>query len=189
MNRRYRKKQQTAYLALVQQKWAQINWHFDWQKWAEQPKQLWSQLPKLHQRALMVLIPVVLILMIIPLPEKTSVDESANERISLNINTNGLSEQRPAEQPSIKSKAWHEYIVQDGDTLAQVFRTNELSMADLNALVKIEGSDKPLSQIKKGQLIRFKLNPKGELDILQLEKSNQSVMFFRLSDGGFGRSK
>ncbi|WP_275895374.1 LysM-like peptidoglycan-binding domain-containing protein, partial [Vibrio cholerae] len=26
-------------------------------------------------------------------------------------------------------------------------------------------------------------------DILQLERNNQSVMFFRLSDGGFGRSK
>ncbi|WP_332243650.1 LysM-like peptidoglycan-binding domain-containing protein, partial [Vibrio splendidus] len=25
--------------------------------------------------------------------------------------------------------------------------------------------------------------------ILQLEKGNTSVMFFRLSDGGFGRSK
>ncbi|MEF1291248.1 LysM-like peptidoglycan-binding domain-containing protein, partial [Vibrio sp. M260118] len=49
--------------------------------------------------------------------------------------------------------------------------------------------DKPLSQIKKGQLVRYKLAENGQLDILQLEKRNQSVMFFRLSDGGFGRSK
>ncbi|MCV5927473.1 cell envelope opacity-associated protein A, partial [Escherichia coli] len=79
--------------------------------------------------------------------------------------------------------------VKNGDTLAQVFRSNQLSMADLSALVKIEGSDKPLSQIKQGQLIRFKLSDEGELDMLQLEKSGRSVMFFRLSDGSFGRNK
>ncbi len=62
-------------------------------------------------------------------------------------------------------------------------------MSDLNALVNVEGNDKPLSQIKAGQLVRFKLAKDGSLDILQLEKSVQSVMFFRLSDGGFGRSK
>ncbi|MCV5942416.1 cell envelope opacity-associated protein A, partial [Escherichia coli] len=73
--------------------------------------------------------------------------------------------------------------MKNGDTLAQVFRNNQLSMADLSALVKIEGSDKPLSHIKQGQLIRFKLSEKGQLDMLQLEKSDHSVMFFRLSDG------
>lgn len=76
-----------------------------------------------------------------------------------------------------------------GDTLSQVFRNNELPLTDINALVKVEGSDKPLSQIQVGQLIRFKLAENGQLDILQLERNNQSVMFFRLSDGGFGRSK
>ncbi len=80
-------------------------------------------------------------------------------------------------------------MVQQGDTLAQVFRNNQLPLSDLNALVRIEGDDKPLSQIRKGQLVRFKLAENGQLDILQLEKGSSSVMFFRLSDGGFGRSK
>jgi hypothetical protein len=88
-----------------------------------------------------------------------------------------------------RNGSWKEYIVQRGDTLAKVFRANELSMSDLNALVNIEGLDKPLSKIQAGQLIRYKLTAQGELDILQLEKSGASVMFFRLSDGGFGRSK
>ncbi len=73
--------------------------------------------------------------------------------------------------------------------MSQVFRSNNLPLADLNALVRIEGSDKPLSQIQQGQRIRFKLAADGQLDILQLERNNQSVMFFRLSDGGFGRSQ
>ncbi|EDL52519.1 hypothetical protein VSAK1_01769 [Vibrio mediterranei AK1] len=84
---------------------------------------------------------------------------------------------------------WREYTVKKGDTLAQVFRKNQLSMADLNSLARIEGSDKPLSRIKQGQLIRFKFSPEGNLDILQIERGDQSIMFFRLSDGGFGRSK
>ena len=85
--------------------------------------------------------------------------------------------------------SWQEYEVKSGDTLAKVFRANGLDMSDFNALVRVEGSDKPLSLIKQGQLVRYKLSDDGRLDILQLEKSGQSVMFFRLSDGGFGRSK
>ncbi|GAL23296.1 hypothetical protein JCM19235_93 [Vibrio maritimus] len=38
-------------------------------------------------------------------------------------------------------------------------------------------------------MIRFKFNQEGSLDILQIERGDQSIMFFRLSDGGFGRSK
>ncbi len=200
MNRRHKKKQQTDYLALVQNQWDSI----DWREYQQRSVQLWQRLPKLHQRALMVLVPVVLILMVIPLPEGAddAVQDTAAEplsgqiqRVAVNVNTRGLSEEQQQNTPQaqtpgqIQSTAWREYIVQSGDTLSQVFRNNDLSMADLNDLVKIEGSDKPLSQIRAGQLIRFKLSKDGKLDILQLEKNNQSVMFFRLSDGGFGRSK
>lgn len=200
MNRRHKKKQQTDYLALVQNQWDSI----DWREYQQRIVQLWQRLPKLHQRALMVLVPVVLILMVIPLPGglDDAVQDTAAEplsgqiqRVAVNVNTRGLSEEqqqntRPVQASGqVQSTAWREYIVQSGDTLSQVFRNNDLSMADLNDLVKIEGSDKPLSQIRAGQLIRFKLSKDGKLDILQLEKNNQSVMFFRLSDGGFGRSK
>ncbi|GAM55440.1 hypothetical protein JCM19231_4339 [Vibrio ishigakensis] len=37
--------------------------------------------------------------------------------------------------------------------------------------------------------MRFKRDDDGRLDILQLENGNDSIMFFRLSDGGFARSK
>lgn len=192
MNRRHKKKQQTDYLALIQSKWAAIDIQFDWREYRHKATQFWQRLPRLHQRALMVLVPVVLILMVMPLPQRSEQapqTPASGQRVEVNINTRGLSEQQSAEQSQLKSTVWHEYIVQQGDTLSQVFRNNQLPMADLNDLVKIEGSDKPLSQIQQGQLIRFKLASDGKLDILQLEKNNQSVMFFRLSDGGFGRSK
>ncbi len=188
MNRRHKKKQQTDYLALIQTKWSGI----EWKEYLERVKSFWGQLPKFHRKALIVLVPLVLVVAVIPFPNKAESDteQPVNKRVELDINTRGLSEQKSLKESSpLERNAWREYTVQKGDTLSQVFRVNDLPMADLNALVKIEGSDKPLSHIQQGQLIRFKLAEEGKLDILQLEKNGQSVMFFRLSEGGFGRSK
>ncbi|WP_165310154.1 LysM-like peptidoglycan-binding domain-containing protein [Vibrio ziniensis] len=187
MNRRHKKKQQTDYIALARDKWNAI----DWQIYLDNVKQFWMRLPKFNQRALIVLVPVVLVISIIPFPEKMGEksSQSVNKRVELDINTRGLSEQKVTSSPPLESNAWREYTVQKGDTLSQVFRVNELPMSDLNALIQIEGTDKPLSLIQQGQLIRFKLAEDGKLDILQLERNGQSVMFFKLSEGGFGRSK
>jgi hypothetical protein len=139
----------------------------------------------------MVISPIILILLFVPLPEAKVGVALTTSRVELEINTIGLSEQQNTKSISSEpsNNSWQEYLVKQGDTLAQVFRNNDLSLSDLNSLVRIEGADKPLSQIRKGQLVRFKLAETGQLDILQLEKGDTSVMFFRLSDGGFGRSK
>lgn len=155
-------------------------------------KHHWASMPKLHQRGVIGLSVAVIILSILPAPSESVPDEKEPESVRkpLDITTTGLSEQSSSSsQQAPRTEAWKEYIVKSGDTLAQVFRSNELPMTDLNALVKIEGIDKPLSKIREGQLIRFKLDDDGKLDILQLEQKSVSVMFFRLSDGGFGRSK
>ncbi|MGR5236810.1 LysM-like peptidoglycan-binding domain-containing protein [Vibrio alfacsensis] len=197
MNRRRKKKQQVDHVELMKQKlaafdWKQLSSRAKWQQIIQPITQCWQRLPKLHQRALMVLLPVVLLLLLIPFPKdkKALVEPSIDtQRVAIQLNAQSLSEQRSAQNSEQKSDQWKEYTVKNGDTLAQVFRSNQLPMADLNALVKIEGSDKPLSHIKQGQLVRFKLSEDGQLDMLQLEKSGNSVMFFRLSDGSFGRNK
>ncbi|PJC85776.1 lysine transporter LysM [Vibrio sp. HA2012] len=163
----------------------------------------WQQLPRFHQRALMVLVPVLFLLFVLPVSEPQSdvPEAEENRRVTVDVDTTSLSQQQEAKpavkhttentvQPQVtRNGSWKEYEVQSGDTLAKVFRANNLPMADLNALVQIEGLDKPLSKIREGQLVRYKLTSDGSLDILQLEKGGTSVMFFRLSDGGFGRSK
>ncbi|MFA1562544.1 LysM-like peptidoglycan-binding domain-containing protein [Aliivibrio fischeri] len=142
---------------------------------------------------------------VIPAPEM--------QRQSVSLNLEGLSEQEalsnrnqrettvnreekvptqttPIEKETAAVEAeWHDYQIQEGDTLYQVFRKNNLPLTELNKVVKIEGTDKPLSNIKKGQLFRFKLNQQGELDIVQIERDGQAIMYFRMSDGNFGRSK
>ncbi|MFB9137247.1 lysine transporter LysM [Vibrio sp. AK197] len=185
MNRR-RKKPKADFSQVVKQKLSQ----FDWHSYVQSIRQLWARLPTFHQRALCVLALVVIVLLVIPVPSPSQDSQpEPNQRIEVDLNAQGLSEQTVSGQAALKSKAWKEYTVKRGDTLSQVFRNNGLPMSDLNALVKVEGSDKPLSYIKQGQLVRFKLTANGQLDILQLDKGGHSVMFFRLSDGGFGRSK
>ncbi|MGF1697410.1 lysine transporter LysM [Vibrio kyushuensis] len=186
MNRRKKKPQKTDYVELAKSRLNAI----DWQAHIQRAKLLWQKLPQLHRRALMVLIPVVGVLLLLPnSKEEKPTITALNERVEIAINTQGLSEQSKQKAASPTSDIWNEYTVKTGDTLSKVFRTNGLPMTDLNALVQVEGTDKPLSHIKQGQLVRFKLADDGKLDILQLEKSKNSVMFFRLSDGGFGRSK
>ncbi len=199
MNRRRKKKQHVDYVALFKQKFAAIDWKLPYNKSKRLDHQqpittFWLRLPKFHQRALMVLVPIFLLLLIVPMPKKAQESAELNQpvdqqRVAIELNAQSLSQQRGSQNSGPKSQNWKEYQVKNGDTLAQVFRSNKLSMADLSSLVKIEGSDKPLSHIKQGQLIRFKFADNGQLDMLQLEKGDHSVMFFRLSDGSFGRNK
>ncbi|MDB1122303.1 LysM-like peptidoglycan-binding domain-containing protein [Vibrio algarum] len=189
MNRRNRKKQETGLLDGLKARITEVE--------MSSIKATWSDLPKLHQRLLMILIPIVIILILVPSPsvesdktiEMTNSVQVEPERKEVAVNPVSLSEEGGTKQKVTTTDEWQEYTVQSGDTLAKVFRANSLPMADLNALIAIEGLDKPLSKITAGQLVRFKLASEGHLDILQLEKSGSSVMFFRLSDGGYGRSK
>ncbi|MEZ8064578.1 MULTISPECIES: LysM-like peptidoglycan-binding domain-containing protein [Vibrio] len=192
MNRRQKKKQQVDHFAELKDRLLQLKVKLsslDIKKMKATVTQTWQALPKLHQRLLMVIVPIVLVLLFVPLPEPKVEVVPSTSRVALEIDTVGLSKQQNTKSTPSESSTWQEYLVKQGDTLAQVFRNNDLPLSDLNALVRIEGSDKPLSQIRKGQLVRFKVAETGQLDILQLEKGDTSVMFFRLSDGGFGRSK
>ncbi|WP_394154657.1 LysM-like peptidoglycan-binding domain-containing protein [Vibrio maritimus] len=198
MNRRHRKKQKVDHVQVLKDKWQALDFSrlkkIETSRLSEirdKAKGLWTQLPRLHRRILSVLVPIVIVLLFLPSQKADAPQVTpANQRVAVSVNTASLSEQpSQANVEELVETDWREYTVKKGDTLARVFRTNQLPMADLNALARIEGSDKPLSRIKQGQLIRFKFNQEGSLDILQIERGDQSIMFFRLSDGGFGRSK
>ncbi len=196
-------------------------------------RKIWQLLPNLHRRLLAVLIPVVLVLLLLPAPQRHDEEikalEKVPQRVSLALNIDGADqtltqstiEKQPATQsietqvgqsPSVTlstppqskpqansvpvqvnteagPKPWNNYQVKSGDTLSQVFRNNNLPLSDLSNLLKVEGDGNPLSQLHVGQMIRFKVTNSGQLDILQLEKSDGNIMYFRLSSGGFARSK
>lgn len=184
MDRRKRNKKQASVLDDIRSALGNIS--------VKKYQKMWRDLPKFHQRALMIITPVLVILLVIPVPQSDEqpVAVTESERKEVSVDTTDLSTVDNKENKTVTiSDDWQEYQVKSGDTLAKVFRANKLSMTDFNELVKVEGLDKPLSKIKQGQLIRYKLTATGDLDILQLEKKNDAVMFFRLSGGGFGRSK
>ncbi len=200
MARQQRNKQQAVdYIAVLQEKWAEM----PVPDWLEPARCLWHSLPVMHRKILRVLTPFIVVIAIVPLPEQpisqATTAPVTPQRVEVGLDITPLTETRTTTtDPQARSQqsaaalvrsAWISYTVKDGDTLSAVFRANDLPLSDLNALIKIEGSDKPLSNIRPGQLVRFKLNKQGELDILQLERSDQSIMFFRLSEGGFGRSQ
>ncbi|MGF1726307.1 LysM-like peptidoglycan-binding domain-containing protein [Photobacterium nomapromontoriensis] len=98
----------------------------------------------------------------------------------------------PAETPVTKpvAKPWQRYEVKRGETLANIFRDKSLPLSDLYAVAAIEGNDKPLSQIKAGQWLRYRQTTDGSLDALQIEQlDGEPIMFFRRSDGSFVRSQ
>ena len=80
MNRRKKKKQQINYSELFKAKLDS----FDWQAFTHTIKHQWQQLPKFHQRALMLLTPLLVLLFVIPMPTSTieKNSETATERVS-----------------------------------------------------------------------------------------------------------
>ncbi|MEZ8127871.1 LysM-like peptidoglycan-binding domain-containing protein [Enterovibrio norvegicus] len=173
----------------------------------------WDALPKPHRIGVSVLAGLLVVLLLWPssddnaaVPETTAngervalpltfenqdpaEDDGFNQNGSEVVSTQTVS-QRNANTPQNVNTDWVNYEVARGDTLSNIFRQQDLPLPDLYAISSIEGDDKPLSRIQPGQLLRFKRDSQGELDMIQIEVSKDtSVIFFRLSDGSFARRK
>ncbi|GAB1437997.1 OapA family protein [Providencia sp.] len=84
---------------------------------------------------------------------------------------------------------WQDYRVQKGKTLAQLFRDNNLQANDAFIMAKVEGAEKPLSNLRQGQKVRLKANAKGEVQLLETTASDgKTYSFARLSDGSYYRT-
>lgn len=56
-------------------------------------------------------------------------------------------------------------------------------------MAKVEGAEKPLSNLQQGQKVRLKANTKGEVQQLEITAANgQTYSFTRLSDGSYYRT-
>lgn len=84
---------------------------------------------------------------------------------------------------------WQNYRVQKGKTLAQLFRDNNLQANDAFTMARVEGAEKPLSNLQQGQKVRLKANAKGEVQLLETTASDGKIYSFaRLSDGSYYRT-
>ncbi|WP_130832047.1 OapA family protein [[Erwinia] mediterraneensis] len=95
----------------------------------------------------------------------------------------------PAEAPADAQGTWRSYVVASGQTLAQLFRDNNLPVNDVFAMARVEGNDQPLSSLQSGQQVRIRQNTQGVVTGLTVESDNGQVLFTRQPDGSFIRAQ
>ncbi|MBN6710082.1 opacity-associated protein OapA [Haemophilus haemoglobinophilus] len=87
--------------------------------------------------------------------------------------------QKTASQPNTASKT---LVVPQGTSLMQVFRNNNLNIADVNAMTKAKGAGNALSSFKSGDKVQVSLNSQGRVNELRLPNG---ARFIRQTDGSY----
>lgn len=101
-------------------------------------------------------------------------------------------QQQAATEPPqpVAQDNWQSYSVKPGQTMAQLFRDNNLAVNDVFAMAQVEGSQKPLSNLKAGQEVKIQRNAQGAVTSLQITtEQNTTVLFTRQADGTYQRSR
>jgi len=84
---------------------------------------------------------------------------------------------------------WRSYSIASGQTLAQLFRDNNLPVNDVFAMARVEGEGSPLSSLQSGQQVKIRQNAEGVVTGLTVESSNGPALFTRQPDGSFIRAQ
>ncbi|MFT8212217.1 MAG: LysM-like peptidoglycan-binding domain-containing protein [Symbiopectobacterium sp.] len=149
-------------------------------------------LPAFHRRAILIAIVLLLIALLWPYSPPTSRAPQSATPIALNEPTpmqSNLTPNVPAPAETA-APAWQTYPIAAGQTLAQLFRDNNLPVNDVFAMAQVEGRDKPLSNLRAGQEVKLQLNAQGMVSELEIETADgQRVHFTRQSDGVFLRTR
>ncbi|GKV91434.1 LysM-like peptidoglycan-binding domain-containing protein [Pectobacterium carotovorum] len=173
-------------------------WHLpDGYHWME-------PLPFLHRRWILIAIALLLIVLLWPYSAQhpqpasttpvplTQADNQAAMQAVIIESQPLTSQQQPAatEPPTSSSAPWRQYEIASGQTLAQLFRDNNLPVSDVFAMAQVEGRDKPLSNLRAGQEVKLQLNAQGMVAELEIETTaNQTIRFTRGADGAFTRTR
>ncbi|MCL6324330.1 LysM-like peptidoglycan-binding domain-containing protein [Pectobacterium polaris] len=173
-------------------------WHLpDGYHWME-------PLPFLHRRWILIAIALLLVVLLWPYSAQhpqparttpvplTQADNQAAMQAVIIENQPSMPQQQPAatEPPAQPSAPWRQYEIASGQTLAQLFRDNNLPVSDVFAMAQVEGRDKPLSNLRAGQAVKLQLNAQGMVAELEIETTaNQTIRFTRGADGAFTRTR
>ncbi len=119
--------------------------------------------------------------------------EQETEGLPEEAEANNTNENTPVnttpQAPSTATENWQTYTIKEGQTLAQLFRDNQLLVNDAFTMAKSEGPQKPLSQLRSGQTIRLQRGSQGEVSMLEVTDNTGTVITFtRLSDGSYYRT-
>ncbi|GLR08093.1 Opacity-associated protein A [Mixta theicola] len=152
----------------------------------------WMQpLPPAHRRGIILALIVVLLAFLWPVsaPRDSTprpVNDNDGKEVPLQAEIYNNS---PATQPVPDKDRWRSYEIAAGQTLAQLFRDNNLQVNDVFAMARVEGDDKPLSSLHSGQQIKIRQDSNGVVTGLTVEGDNGPVLFTRQPDGSFLRAQ
>lgn len=154
-----------------------------------------APLPYFHRRWIIVSVIVVLLALLWPYsPENNYAPSEQPTSIPMQAdlrNEQGrTTEREPQNTQSVTQNQgnWRSYQIQPGQTLAQLFRDNNLMVNDVFAMAQVEGDDKPLSNLHAGQQVKIQLNSQGVVSSLQvMTDQNGTITFTRQSDGSYQR--
>ncbi|MEI7251089.1 LysM-like peptidoglycan-binding domain-containing protein [Pectobacterium versatile] len=173
-------------------------WHLpDGYHWME-------PLPFLHRRWILIAIALLLVVLLwpysaqhpqpartTPVPLTQADNQAAMQAVIIESQPLTPQQQPAATEPPAQSSApWRQYEIASGQTLAQLFRDNNLPVSDVFAMAQVEGRDKPLSNLRAGQAVKLQLNAQGMVAELEIETTaNQTIRFTRGADGAFTRTR
>ncbi len=93
-----------------------------------------------------------------------------------------------AQPPKADSQGvWRSYTIASSQTLAELFRDNNLPVGDVFAMACVEGNDQPLSALQSGQQVKGRME-RGS-DGADGGGANGPVLFTRQTDGSFIRAQ
>lgn len=92
-------------------------------------------------------------------------------------------EAKPATTKTVNTSAGSKtLVVPQGVSLMQVFRNNNLPIADVNAMTKANGAGNTLSSFKPGDKVQVTVNAQGRVNELRL---SNGARFIRQADGSY----
>lgn len=158
----------------------------------------WMQpLPPAHRRGIILALIVLLLAFLWPSPtprnsepRPAGVNEGKEVPLQAEIYDNPPATQPVQPSPPTQDKdQWRSYQIASGQTLAQLFRDNNLQVNDVFAMARVEGDDKPLSNLESGQQVKIRQDNNGVVTGLTVEGENGPVLFTRQPDGSFLRAQ
>ncbi|AUX94873.1 OapA family protein [Mixta gaviniae] len=152
-------------------------------------------LPPAHRRGIILALLVMLLAFLWPAPSpRDSAPPPGTDAASkeMPLQADIYDPAAPAQQqpsPQKDEDRWQSYQIASGQTLAQLFRDNNLEVNDVFAMARVEGDDKPLSNLHSGQQVKIRKDANGVVTGLTVESDNGPVLFTRQADGSFLRAQ
>ncbi|KOC90723.1 Opacity-associated protein A [Winslowiella iniecta] len=155
-------------------------------------------LPPAHRRGIILALIVMLLAFLWPSspsvgPASRPAQQGSGNEVPLqaDIYNNDSNQSDPSSSPPAADSQgeWRSFQIASGQTLAQLFRDNNLPVNDVFAMAQVEGDDKPLSTLRTGQNVKIREDDQGVVTGLTVETDNGPILFTRQPDGSFIRAR